>query len=172
MNNWSHAPLFDDLGVAGDDLNASIACGERHRLRNPAQQIDRQPLLDNHRAGEIERHGTAGREVVDRAIHRELADIAAGEEQRIDDVGIGGEGEPIAAHGQLGKIETGLVLQGGQGRVVEGAHKDVVDQILHRLAAPAMGKRHFRHMQLAEPPGPGRGDGAHAAPSRRTPPYW
>ena len=164
--------LVDDLGVAGDDLDPGIARRARHRLRDPAQQIDRHPLLDDDGAGQIERHSTADGEVVDRAADRELADVAAGKEQRVDDIGVGGEGEPVAARGQSGEIEAGLVLQRRQGRVVEGAHKDVVDQILHRLAAAAMGERHLRHIEPAEPAGAGSGDGAHAASSRRMPPYW
>ena len=69
--------------------------------------------------------------------------------QRIDDEGIGGEGEPVAAPREIGEIEPRLIVQRREQRIVEGPDEDVVDQILHRLAAAAMGERHRRHMDPA-----------------------
>ena len=65
------------------------AIRRRRSIVSPSSTIDG--------AGEIERHRAADGEIVDRAAHREPADIAAGEDQRIDDEGIGGEGKPVAA---------------------------------------------------------------------------
>ena len=146
----SQAPSLHDLGVAGDDLDARRARGFRHRAGDPAQQVNRHAFLDDRRAGKIQRPRAADREIVDGAADRELADIAAGEEQGIDDEGIGGEGEPVAQGGEIGEIEARLIFERRQRRVVEGAHEHVVDQILHRLAAAAMGERDGRHMNLAQ----------------------
>ena len=48
------------------------------------------------------------------------------------------------------EIEARLILQRREQRIVEGAHEHVVDQILHRLAAAAMGERHRRDVDAAE----------------------
>ena len=131
-----------------------------------AQQVDRHALLDDRGAGEIERDCAADREVVDRAADRELADVAAGKEQRIDDEGIGGEGKPVAAPREIGEIEPRLILERSEQRIVEGRDEHVVDQVLHRLAAAAMGERHRRRTE------PGRGVRARtgAATFMRRPP--
>ena len=140
----------------------AVAAIERGDL---AQKVDRHPFLDDRGAGEIERNGAADREIVDRAADRELADVAAGKDQRIDDEGIGGEGEPVAVPREIGEIEPRLIVERREQRIVERPDEHVVDQILHRLAAAAMGERHGRHMDLAERPGAnGRGD-VHSAAS-------
>ena len=114
-----------------------------------AQEIDGDALLDDDRAGQIERHRAADGEIVDRAADRELADVAAGKDQRIDDEGVGGECQPVAVARQCCEIEPRLVVERGEQRIVEGRHEDVVDEILHRLAAAAMGERHGWHVHLA-----------------------
>ena len=117
MNSLSQAPLVDDLGVAGDDLDAGLlgrrSPSSRRFCRNRSM-VD--AFLDDHGAGKIERRRTADREIVDRAADRELADIAAGKDQRIDDKGVGGEGQPIALRAPARQIETRLVLQQRQQR--------------------------------------------------------
>ena len=128
-----------------------------------AQELDGDALLDNHRAGEIERPRAADGEIVDRAAHGKLADIAAGKHQRIDHEGIGGEGEPVAMGGNLGEIESRLILERGERGVVEGGDEHVVDQILHGLAAAAMGERHRRNIDLAEGAGTDERCDVHAA---------
>ena len=66
---------------------------------------------------------------------------------------------------EIGEIEARLILERRQQRIVEGRDEHVVDQVLHRLAAAAMGERHRRHMNLAERSGAdGRGD-VHSAAS-------
>ena len=74
-----------DLGVAGYDADPGFARRLRHRRGDPTQQIDRAAFLDDRGAGEVERHGARDGEVVDRAAYGEPADIATGEEQRVDD---------------------------------------------------------------------------------------
>ena len=107
--------------------------------RDPAQQCrSSQALLDDHGAGEIERPRAADREVVDRAVDRQRADVAAGKEQRIDHEGVGGEGEPVAARASAGEVEARLVFQRREQRIVEGRDEDVVDQV----AASPCRRRH------------------------------
>ena len=79
----------------------------------------------------------------------ELSDVPAGEEERRHHIGVGGEGEPIAAGGEDAEVEARLVFQGPQRRVVEGLDEDVVDQVLHRLAAAAVGQVHRAHADAA-----------------------
>ena len=63
--------------------------------RGDAAQVgDREALLDDEPGRERERPRAGDREVVDRAVDGELADVAAGEEERLDDVGVGREREP------------------------------------------------------------------------------
>ena len=52
--------------------------------------------------------------------------------------------------GESGKIEARLVLQSFGRAGSKYADEDIVDKVLHRLAAAAMRKRHRRHMDLAE----------------------
>ncbi len=155
----------DDLGVAGDDGDARFARRRRHRRGDLAQKVDRHPFLDDRGAGEIERNRAANREIVDRAAHREPADIAAGEDERIDDEGICGEGNSVAAPREIGEIEPRLIVQRGEQRIVERPDEHVVDQILHRLAAAAMGERHGRHMDPAQRPCAKGRDDVHSAAS-------
>ena len=68
---------------------------------------------------------------------------------------------------ELGEVEARLILQRRQRGVVEGRDEDVVDQILHRLAAAAMGERHRRHVDLCRACGRGcDGSDVHAGAPR------
>ena len=171
-----------DLGVAGDDVHAGLARRARHGSAPPGAAMSTgspSSMIDG--AGQIERHGAADREIVDGAADRELADVAAGKEQRIDHEGIGGEGEAVAMRGERREIEARLILERRQQRIVERRDEHVVDQILHGLAAAAMGKRDRRHVHLAARRARGPRERCscrailHAAASLRcrlTPPYW
>ena len=96
-NSLSHAPRCTTLVSPVTIWTPALRGRRAIELRDPAQQVDVDALLDDHRAGQIQRHGAADREIVDRAADRERADVAAGKEQRIDDERIGGERQPIAA---------------------------------------------------------------------------
>ena len=89
---------LDDLGVAGDDLHPGDGGRARHRVGDPPQVGDREALLEDEPGREVQRPRPAHREVVDGAVDREVADVAAGEEQRRDDVRVGGERQPRPAH--------------------------------------------------------------------------
>ena len=87
---------LDDLGVAGDDLHAGRPRPRRHRRDDPPQVGDREALLEDEAGRQVQRPRAGHRQVVDRAVDGEVADVAAGEEQRRDDVGVGGERQPRA----------------------------------------------------------------------------
>ena len=155
----------DDLGVAGDDLDARLGRCSRHRAGDLPHEVDGHAFFHDRRAGKIERPRPADRQIVDRAADGELADVAAGEDQRVDHEGIGGEGEPVAVPREIAEIETRLILERRQRCVVEGPDEDVVDQILHRLAAAAMGERHGRHVDLPQNSGADARSDVHSAAS-------
>ena len=77
----------------------------------------------------------------------ELADIAAGEEQRVNHVTVGGERQPVALRGEGGEVNPRLVFLFGEPGVVEGFHKQPVNQLLHRLSAAAV--RHFNRIHAS-----------------------
>jgi hypothetical protein len=125
-----------DLGVPGHDLHPGLACRQCHGRDDPLQVLDRQALLEDESAGQVERPGTGDGEVVDRAVHGQVADVAAGEEQRVDHVRVGGEGQPRAA-----RLDRGLVFEPVEHRVAEGFEEDRLDQRVRGLAARAVGER-------------------------------
>ena len=82
---------LDDLGVAGDDLDAGRLRGRGDRLDLGAQLVGRQALLEHQREAQRQRPRAGHGEVVDRAVDGELADRAAGEADRLDHEAVGGE---------------------------------------------------------------------------------
>ena len=124
----------DDFGIAGDDGNLSGLRGTGHAINHAFQGGHLQPLFENKPAGEIARQGAADRHIVGGAAYCQLADVATGEKQRIDNVAVGGEGETIALSGKLRQIETRLIFLLRQPRVGESLHKQGGDQLLHRLS--------------------------------------
>ena len=58
-------------------------------------------------------------------MHRQFADIAAGKEDGVDHIAVGGEGESTGLIG-----EDRAVFQAVQGRVVEMFEKELADQLL------------------------------------------
>ena len=67
----------------------------------------------------------ADREVVDRPVDGKRADVAAGKEDRIDDVGVGGEAQHLIAHAQ-----HGAVLEPLQAGVFQKGQEDLRDQFM------------------------------------------
>ena len=90
---------IDDLRVAGDDPHAGRSGGLGHRGHDAAERFHRQALFEDEARAEICRPGPGHRQVVDGSVDGQLADVAAGEEQRADDEPVGGEGQPGPAAG-------------------------------------------------------------------------
>ena len=87
---------LDDLGVAGDDLDAGRLGGRGDRLDLGPQLLGVEALLEDQRQRQRERPRAGHREVVDGAVDRELADRAAGEADRLDDEAVGRHRQPSA----------------------------------------------------------------------------
>jgi hypothetical protein len=78
----------------------------------------------------------------------------------------------------VARSSRGLVVERRQERIVKGLDEHIVNEVFHRLAAPAMGECHGRNMHRAAPTGVDLGNNIHTAPSmvgcgcwRFTPPY-
>ena len=72
------APV-DDLGVAGHDGDAGRAAASAMSATIVAQRLDREALLEHECRRERSGSGAHHREVVDRAVDREVTDRSAGE---------------------------------------------------------------------------------------------
>ncbi len=96
-------------------------------------------LFDHDRRGQPQHLGGAHhRQVVDRAGDRQSADVATGEEDGVDDVGVGGENQPAVADPQ-GRA----VVEGGEADVVRPAveksrRQRLLDQHPHGAATGAV----------------------------------
>jgi hypothetical protein len=82
----SHAGRFRGLG---------------HRTGDPVQIGQRQAFFEDEADRQREGLGPAHGHVVDRAVHRKRADVAAGEEERRDDEPVGGDREPARGQGRI-----------------------------------------------------------------------
>lgn len=87
---------------------------------------------------------SADREIVHRAVDRQLADVSAGEKKRPHHEGIGGEGDPRT------DFHSRLVFQGGEDVVIESRQKDALDEFGGKPTAAAVSEKHllvprFRH---------------------------
>jgi hypothetical protein len=97
-------PVLDDLGVAADDRNAGAARSLGHGFDFGPQCGRRKAGFED--KGRHQRFGTGAgdRQVVDRAVHGELANRTAGKTQRLDDEAIGRGGIGRAAKRKRGSI--------------------------------------------------------------------
>ena len=118
--------------------------GPRRSPRPRPELLRREPLLQDQ--GERERRGPrpGHGQVVDGAVHRELADRAAGEADRRDHEAVGGHRELRARDGQQRRRRPARRGSGG----AEGRHQQPLDQGLGGLAPGAVGHGDAR---VAEP---------------------
>src|SRR5690606_4808578 len=123
----------DHLGVAGHDPYTRGVGGSAHGERDAPQVLHGKALFQDEGGGEQQRPGTAHGQVVDGAVHRGRADVAAGEEGRIDDVGVRGEGD---ASGR--QREHRAVVQPGQLGVAVGGQEDAIHELTRELAAASV----------------------------------
>ena len=113
-----------DLGVAGDHRHPALARGRGNGIGEPFQVGQGKAFLQDQGQAQGEGGCALHGQVVDGPEHRELADIAAGKEDRVDHVAVGGEGEAAGRHGQ-----HRAVLEAGEDRVVQAGQKDRLDQV-------------------------------------------
>jgi len=126
-------PPGDHLGVAGDDGHSGGFGRLLHAGENGPEVREGKTLLQNQADADRQGTGAAHGQVVDRSVNRQIADVAAGEEDRVDHVGVGGEGEPAAAVGQ----DRGVVLV-PLGHSGEGGDDDLVEKLVAEPAAAAV----------------------------------
>ncbi len=88
------------------------------------------------------------REVVHRAVHRQLADVRAGEERRGDDEGVRRERQALPAGLDDGRITQAREL--GPSLRAEDRHEHVADQLLRELAAAPVPEEHGWRRAAAE----------------------
>ena len=82
-----------DLGIARDQQDAGFVTGGPHGRDDAPEVGERQALLQDERGGKVKGPGSADREVVDGAVNRQPADVAAGKKDRPHDKRIRGEGD-------------------------------------------------------------------------------
>ena len=87
--------------------HAGRSGGLGHRRHHAAERFHGQALFEDEACAEIRRPGPGHRQVVDGAADGQLADVAAGEEQGVDDVAVGGEGQAGTVGGQHGAVVRG-----------------------------------------------------------------
>ena len=80
------------LGITGGDFHSGFFAGPGHGGDDIAEGVHRQTLLQDEAGRKEKRPGTAHGQVIDRAVDGQVANIPAGEEERADHEGIGGEG--------------------------------------------------------------------------------
>jgi len=131
--------LVDHFGVARHQLYARRAARPGHRGGDAPQVVHRQPFFEDEARRQVQRLRPAHRQVVDRAVHGQAADVAAGEEQRADHKRVGSEGQPRPVD-----IQHGLVVERGQRWIVEERHEQVLDQVGGEPPAAAMPQHDLR----------------------------
>ena len=129
--------LRDHLRVTGDDLHAGRVGRCLHVGDDRPEPVDHEPLLDHERRREPLRPRPADREVVDGAVHREVADGPARELDGLHHERVGGEGQALL-RGQREHRAVPELLELG---VPEGLDEDVVGQRRRRLAAGSVRQR-------------------------------
>ena len=129
--------LADHLRVAGDQADAGSRGCLGHVGGDLAKLGDREAFLDHERRRQPHRLGTGDSEVVDRAVHGEMADRSAGKSPRLHDERVGGECQPLAGRQRQGcRVGKGRVLAAGECLDEHG-----VDQRRRRLAAGTVRER-------------------------------
>jgi hypothetical protein len=112
---------------------AGLAGGTRHRLDDARQIGERQALFEDEAGSQIERRRAEHGDVVDRAVDRQATDIAAGKEQRRNDMPVGGHHQPARRYGH-----HRAVVALPEKVVAEMLGEQLLDQLCHGPAAAAM----------------------------------
>ena len=84
---------LDDLGVAGNDLHAGGGRGIGHGVDDGGELGQRESFFEDEAGAQKLWIGAGDGEIVDGAVHGELADRTAGKKQRLHDEGIGAHGD-------------------------------------------------------------------------------
>ena len=132
-------------------ITPAAAAADADRLDNRPQHVDLETFLEDERERQTQRLCASGGEVVDRPVHGERSDVAAREEQRADDVGIGREGD--ASRSETRERQDGAVFLDRQPCAAERRKNHPVDEPVARFATAAVTERDALVAQrLAQPP--------------------
>jgi hypothetical protein len=126
------------LRVAGDHRHPRRPGRRAGRRRHPAQVVDRETLLDHVRETQRHRHRGPHRQVVDRAVYRQGADVTAREEQRPHHVRVGAQRQ----FGAVDLDQRGVLERTGHRGVTQGRHQHLADQLGRQPAAGAVPQQH------------------------------
>ncbi|OPZ65640.1 MAG: hypothetical protein BWY83_02999 [bacterium ADurb.Bin478] len=129
--------VIHHFGVAGHDAHARFFSRSRHGLQNTFQFIERQPLFQYKTDAEIERPGAAHAQIIDRAVDREISNVAAREKNGLHHIAVRGKGDTAGVYGQRGRVIALLQLFADQVGV-----KKMADQIVHHTATAAVRHLH------------------------------
>ncbi len=86
-----------DFRIARHDVYAGSRRRVSHRRNDPCQFIHREAFLENECSAEPFRFGSDHRQIVDRAMHGQLADVPSRKEPRLNDERIGAKGDTLLA---------------------------------------------------------------------------
>jgi hypothetical protein len=121
----------------GDDGHPRPARRGADGAENAAQVVELHPLLQDQAERKVVRPGPGDDEVVDRAVDGQRPDVPARKKERVDDIAVGGEGQPAPQPGRVAEL--------GQGGVAEGRDDLAVDEIPHQTAAAPEFEADLRH---------------------------
>ena len=131
---------LDHLGVARHHRHTRRVSGMRHRLHDTRQVTQRKALFQNKTCCQIQRRGTHHGHVVERAVHRQTADITARKKQRRHHMAVGGHHQPRRfAVDHRGRQHRTVVTLAQVG-VAQVAGKQLRDELHH--GPPARAVRH------------------------------
>jgi hypothetical protein len=124
---------LDDFGVARDDGDAGLARGRARAAGDALQVAQREAFFEDEARRQIQRSRAGHHHVVDRSVHRQRADVAAGKEEWRDDVAVGRDHHPAVLH-----VAGGLVVAAVDSRRSERLQGEFVDELVHRPPARAV----------------------------------
>ena len=138
MKIWSPLPRSTTLVSPVTRATPGLVGGFLHGADHAPQVRHRQALLQDEARRQIERPGAAHGEVVYGAMDGQLPDVAAGEEDGVDDKRIGAEGNAGPVHG-----EDGAIVERFEELIAELGQHHLLDQLVGELAATAVGEHDF-----------------------------
>ncbi len=127
---------LDHLGIPGDHRHPRLAAGRAHRADDARELGEGEAFLEDEAGGKIERPRAHHRHIVDRAMHRQAADVAPRKEQRRNHVRIGAHHQTLAR--RRGRQHRTVVAT-LQPVVGERPREKLLDKLHHRPPAGAVG---------------------------------
>ena len=131
-NMPSPLPLSTTLVSPVTSFTPACRRGLLHRRDHGAQRFHRQAFFENESRAQIERARAAHGQIVDRAVDRQIADVAAGKNQRAHHERIGGEGQTRAVDSPRQPRRRAAL----EHRVRERRHENLFDELMGERPPP------------------------------------